>query len=122
MKEARDPAVAQTRGYHHDDLPIVPTARRTFVRTEQVSAFARVYLGGTRSDEVTVVTRVVNRDGAVVRSDTRTFGADQFGAARSADYRLDLPPAGLEAGDYLLSIQASSGKNDQRRNVRFSVR
>jgi hypothetical protein len=69
-----------------------------------------------------VTTRALNRDGGVVLTDTQTFAADRFGSSRTADYRFDFSLAALEPGDYLLNIQASSGKNEQRRNVRFTVR
>jgi hypothetical protein len=105
-----------------DLMPILPTARRTFARAEQVSAFVRAQQGGRRSDPVTIVGRIVDRDGHVVRDDTRTFASDRFGAVRTADYQLDLRVADLTPGDYLLSIEATSGKKSQRRNVRFSVR
>jgi VWFA-related protein len=105
-----------------DLTPIVPTSRRTFARTEQVSAFTRVQQGGTRSGPVTVLARVLDQEGGVVLDDTRTFDADRFASSRTVDYQIDLQVAGLEPGDYLLSIQASAGKNDQRRNVRFSIR
>jgi hypothetical protein len=105
-----------------DLMPILPTARRTFARAEQVSAFVRVQQGGSRSDPVTIVGRVVDTAGRVVRDDTRTFVPDRFATSRSADYQLDLRVADLTPGDYLLSIEATSGKKSQRRNVRFSVR
>jgi hypothetical protein len=105
-----------------DLMPIPPTARRTFARAEQASAFVRVQQGGNRSDPVTIVGRIVDTDGHVVRDDTQTFAADRFAATRGADYQLDLRVADLSPGDYLLSIEATSGKKSQRRNVRFSVR
>jgi VWFA-related protein len=105
-----------------DLIPIVPTSRRAFARTEQVSAFTRVQQGGTRSEPVTVTATVVDRDGKAALDDARTFGADRFASSRTADYQLDLRVATLEPGDYLLSVSASSGKNVRRRNVRFSVR
>jgi hypothetical protein len=105
-----------------DLMPVVPTARRTFARAEQVSAFARVQQGGNRSEPVTIVGHIVDTDGHVVRDDTRTFASDRFGASRTADYQLGLRVADLSPGDYLLSIEATSGKKSQRRNVRFSIR
>lgn len=105
-----------------DLMPVVPTSRRTFARTERVTAFARLQQGGTRAEPVTVIARALNRDGGVVLTDTKTFAADHFAASRTADCRFDFALAGLEPGDYLLNIQASSGKNEQRRNVRFTVR
>jgi VWFA-related protein len=105
-----------------DLTPIVPTSRRTFARTEQVSAFARVQQGGTRSEPVTVSARVLNRDGRVVLEDGRTFSSERFAASRTADSLFDLRAASLEPGDYLLSIGATAGKSVQRRNVRFSIR
>ncbi len=71
---------------------------------------------------MTIVGRIVDTDGRVVRDDTRTLAADRFAASRTADYQLDLRVADLTPGDYLLSIEATSGKKSQRRNVRFSIR
>jgi VWFA-related protein len=105
-----------------DLMPIVPTSVRTFTRAQRVSAFARVQQGGTRSETVAVVARVLNRDGGVVLTDTKTFASDQFLTSRSADYRFDFSVADLEPGDHLLAIQATAGKNELRRNVRFAVR
>jgi VWFA-related protein len=105
-----------------DLVPIVPTSRRTFTRKEAVSAFARVQQGGTRSEPVIVTARALNRDGGVVLTDTKTIPAEHFASSRTADYRFDFPLTSLDPGEYLLAIQASSGKNEQRRNVRFSVR
>ena len=119
--EASEKTPTAPAGLFDNLIPVVPTSRRTFARTEHLSAFTRVQQGGGRSEPVTVLTRVLDRDGAVVRADTRTFGAERFATSRTADYQFEFPLAGLEPGDYLLSIQASSGKNDQRRSVRFSV-
>lgn len=105
-----------------DLMPVVPTSVRTFGRTQRVSAFVRVQQGGARSETVAVTARVLNRDGGVVLTDTKTFTPDQFATSRTADYRFDFPLTSLEPGDYLLAIQAAAGKNEQRRNVRFAVR
>jgi hypothetical protein len=48
--------------------------------------------------------------------------ADRFTPNRSADFRLELPLARLERGEYLLTIEASLGQNIARRGVRFTVR
>ena len=47
---------------------------------------------------------------------------ENFGAYRGADYRLDLGRARLPPGQYLLTIEATLGKNTVRREVRFSTR
>ena len=40
---------------------------------------------------------------------------------RTADYGTDLPLANLAPGEYLFSVGASEGKNQTRRDVRFTV-
>jgi VWFA-related protein len=105
-------------------LPVVPTARREFWISDRATAFVRVYQrgGGTRSS-VAVRARVVDAtDRAVLdRSDTLAPGA--FATARSADYRVEIPAAGLPPGPYLLTIEATlAGKAPARREIRFVMR
>jgi VWFA-related protein len=109
-------------GVMADLIPFAPTATRTFARTDQVPAFLEVQQGGTRPEPVTLVTRIVDPDGTVVVDDTQTLGPERFGDRKGVDYRFDLPVSRLAPGEYLLTIQATAGKQEERRNVRFSVR
>lgn len=107
--------------YLSDLLPLVPTSRRTFARTERLSVFARVAQGGTRAEPVAVHTWIEDRDGQTLADDRRTLGSELFATSRAADVGLELPLARFAPGDYVLVIDAVAGKSNQRRQVRFSM-
>jgi len=46
---------------------------------------------------------------------------EQFGSARAADYRVQLPLAHLDPGNYLFEVEVKSGAPLVRRTVRFSI-
>jgi VWFA-related protein len=103
-------------------VPVLPTTTRTFVQTEHVTAFLRVYQGGraaTRS--VRVRARILDAAGRAVFEETSPIDAASFGQGWAADYRLELPLPGLDAGEYLLTIEAADGQATALRNVRFAV-
>jgi VWFA-related protein len=105
-------------------LPIVPTARRAFKFGETVTAFARVYQGGAAPLEpVRLDARVVNATGVDVLNAGETLAPDRFDASRACDWKLNLPVDKLEAGHYLLTLQATLGsRHSPKRDVRFSIR
>ena len=88
-----------------------------------MSVFARVYQGGD-SPPASVATRVRVVDTAEkpVFGGTATLPAGEFGESRSTELKLDLPLQRLPPGDYLLTVEATMGKNTARRDVRFTVR
>ena len=111
-------------------VPVAPSARRVFRPADSVSAFARVYQGGTTPlipAQVTVT--VTDAQGAVRIRRTETLAKDLFGSGpgafgpgnRSADFGLALPLKSLTRGDYLLTVDAASGRGSARRDVRFKV-
>ncbi len=105
-------------------VPFVPTARRTFDRTETVAAFVQISQGTSRTDAVQPVTvrvRVINVQDAVVRDQTLTLEPDEFATHRTATPRLALPVQNLPSGDYLLRIDAAMGERTAERAVRFEV-
>jgi len=103
-------------------LPVVPTAKRLFARTESVTTFVRVYQGARRAAQpATVTMTVTDRKDRVVVTNTATLAADAFVQARGADYLRGLPLDRLEAGEHLLTIEATQGSVTARRGVRFSV-
>ncbi len=76
---------------------------------------------------------MVNQQGADVFVQSDTLVAGRFEGARAADYRLTLPLAALDEGEFLLTIDAArsqssaaSGRDESarplRRDVRFRVR
>lgn len=104
-----------------DLLPVTPSARRAFAKTDRVIAFLRVYQGLAAARPVDVRTRIVDTAGRVVFTDTRTLAAAAFGATHAADYRIALPLATLQPGAHVLAIDATSPTHQARRNVRFIV-
>jgi len=115
--------VAAPKGKLASLIPIVPTAERTFVADDTVTAFARIYEGGKDPVQpVGVTTRILDGAGAEVFSKVESLGADRFGAGRSVDIKLALPLSTLTSGPYLLSVVATCGKVTARQDVRFSMR
>jgi hypothetical protein len=101
-------------------LPVVPTTKREFVADERVTAFVRIYQGGSKDLAPVIVTaRIVDGGGTTVFDTMETLGADRFAADRAADYRLELPLQRLAPGPHLLTIEAKAGKATVRRDVRF---
>ena len=104
-------------------VPVLPTTRREFRTDDRVGAFLRLYQGGKKSvASVTVASRIVDGTGAAVVDKTETLGPERFATARSADYGFEMPVARLTPGVYLLTIEARSGTDRARRDVRFTVR
>jgi len=114
--------VSGPRDAFADILPVVPTARRTFAARNQVTAFVRMYQGGTAPlMPVVRTTRVVNQSDDRISEETARVETASFGSARSADYRLPVPVDRLPPGAYLLTIECSAGTLTVRRDVRFRV-
>lgn len=106
-------------------VPFVPTARRTFDRTETVWAFVQISQGTSRTDAlqpVTVRVRVINVQDDAVRDQTLTLAPDEFATNRTATPSLALPVQSLPAGEYLLSLDATMGDRIASRAVRFHVK
>jgi hypothetical protein len=104
-------------------VPLVPTTMREFGRGDQVTAFLRVYQGGSGAlAPVTLSIQIVNgQDTAVVKT-SETLGADRFAKGRAADYFVEVPIARLSSGPHLLTVEANTGGKTARRDVRFEVR
>ena len=106
-----------------DILPVVPTARRKFAAADRVMAFVRLYQGGSRPlAPLDVATRLVNDRVEEVAGEQKRFDAASFGKERAADYRFVVPTDRLPPGEYLLTVDATSGTSTTRRTSRFQVR
>lgn len=103
-------------------MPVIPTTRRVFGPGHKVSAFARVYQGG-KAKVVDVSAHITIRDGtdALVVDRQQAIPSSQFGSARAADLRFDVPIADLPAGAYVLTIETPVGAATARRDARFQV-
>jgi hypothetical protein len=104
-------------------LPIVPTTARAFSASDRVTAFLRVYQGGSGMlKPVTMTAQVVDsRDQTAIRQVT-TVTPEEFGKRRSADYSFVLPTSRLSPGEHLLTIDATLERRHQARAVRFTIR
>jgi hypothetical protein len=104
-------------------LPILPTAERTFDRTQQVTAFIRVYQGGEIPPQAALIgLRVVDDHDLVVLDLTSTAPTAAFAMSRSADYRYTLPLRDWHPGAYLLTVSATVGSHVATREVRIDIR
>jgi hypothetical protein len=107
-----------------DLVPVAPTVRREFSRTDRVTAFARVYQGGSDPlAPVTVTLRIVDANAQIVVETRTPIFSRRLASERWEDYKVELPPSSLEAGEYLLTIEAMRGtKQTVKDDVRFTMR
>jgi VWFA-related protein len=105
-------------------VPVVPTAARVFQKLDRVTAFVRLYQAAKGPvTGAALAVRVTNERGELLVNTTEAFAPDRFaGAARSMDYRFELPMLTLTRGPYLLTFEASVGAASARRDVRFVVK
>ncbi len=106
-------------------LPLVPTARREFARTDRFVAFFRVYQGTARDTTLLPVqlqSTLLNAGGAIVATKSNAIEAAEFASGRAANHYVTLPLATLEPGDYLLKVEAKMGARVAGRAMRFQVK
>jgi VWFA-related protein len=120
---ASSPAILSTSKQALADLvPVVPTARRQFARTDRVTAFLRMYQeAGKPAQPVDVTVRILDTDDRVVMNVAAPLAPDRFAGDRGAAYRVELPMERLGSGEYLFVIDATEGSHTARREVRFTV-
>jgi hypothetical protein len=117
---ARPPRPVAPATLFADLMPATPTARRQFSRSDEVTTFLRVQQAVNVPAPVSIFSRILNGAGRVVFEETRPLAFPQV-AGSTADYLLRVPLDRLEAGDYLLAVQARTSAAEVRRNLRFSV-
>jgi VWFA-related protein len=110
-----------------DLVPVVPPVRMTTIRqfsaNQRVAAIARVYQQRSKTlVPVSISARIVDGQDRVAFTTDATLEPAAFEAERQADYRLDLPLDRLSGGEYLLTLDASTGATSERRILRFAVR
>jgi VWFA-related protein len=103
-----------THSFASIPLPIVPTARRSFVPTDLVTVFLRVYRRSAEGAAPVVTGQVIDAGGRVVY--------DSELDANVSDYQLDLPIERFSPGEYVLQIRGSAGEENVSRSVRFTIR
>lgn len=103
-------------------LPFTPTTSRTFDRDDRVESVLRFYQGPTSEQPIEVVARVRDALDKTVFEKADRVRLDIFQPTdRTAEYRLELPLARLDPGDYLLTIDAKAGVLSTRRQLRFRM-
>jgi VWFA-related protein len=110
-----------------DGLADVATGRATtvrqFIATDVVAAVLTAHQGGRAPLLSTdVEMRIVDVHDRVRVSRNVRLDPASFSASRAADLRFDLPLTGLEPGEYLVSLVATSARGTARRDVRVAVR
>jgi VWFA-related protein len=103
--------------------PPAATTRRAFRRGERVRALMQIYQGTGRTDPVVPVSmrvQILDAKGTAVRDQSLPFAESAF-ANRRADCVITLPLSSLPAGDYLLKLEASAGRDTAGRALRFAV-
>ena len=105
-------------------LPFVPTARRKFAPGDAISAFVQVTQGTARKDALQPTQlrlRINDARDAIVRNQSGTLSPAEFGKNRTANARLSVPLRELPPGEYLLTLEATSGEHRAERLLRFEV-
>jgi hypothetical protein len=92
----------------------VPVASREFSRTERL--LIRVPTYGPNGTRPAVSARLLSRTGQPMRDLTVTAPAGEAGGRA-----IDLPLAGLAAGDYIVEVEATSAAGDAKDRVAFRV-
>lgn len=117
-----EPALpAAPRGFLAHLMPLSPTSQRSFSRSDQASAFVRVYAREKNPPPTAVLATSIldQRDRQVY------FTRDELPDLRSAstvDHFLRVPLDRLGPGPYLLRVELMAGKTAVRREARFYVR
>ena len=103
-------------------LPVQPTSRRAFDRTDTVSGFVRVYQAiGRAPGPATLTVAITDGGGKIADRTASSLGPERF-ATRQADCSFTVPVANLTPGEYLLTVEAAQGAKTVTRRLRFSVK
>lgn len=108
-----------------DLVPVIPTTRRSFVKSDLAAIFLRVYQGGQRPPRAATLTMhiVDDHDRRVFERSIETDANRFTGDVRAAEYLLDLPLTNLSPGHYLAVVAASlESRETSQRELRFNVR
>ncbi len=107
-----------------DYVSILPTAKRSFLVAERVSAFARVHQSmRSQPAAVNVSITVVDAVGVTRLTQAVAIPAPALGAGdRSADVSVEIPMKSLAPGAYVLTFDAMSSRGSARRSIPFEVR
>jgi VWFA-related protein len=94
-------------------MPVVPTTRRSFLATDVVTAFMRVYQGSGNSGRVIFTASLLAADNKAIWSESRIL--------TGPDVLQPLPISTLAPGPYLARFVASSGGREVKRDVVIEI-
>jgi hypothetical protein len=112
------PRAAPTDAFS-DVMPLTPTARRTFRRTDDVTAWLRIH--APKGAPGTVTTRLTNADNEIIAELTEVLETSRDRQSGTTDHRVDLPIEDLTPGEYLVTVEVSAGNDGARRDARFRI-
>jgi VWFA-related protein len=105
-----------------DLMPLVPTTRREFGRTDRVTAFVRAHQQTTRTPQPAMVrVRVIDANERTVLDESRAAAAGDFKAG-SMDLLIPLPLERFPLGEHLLVIELTAGGRTATRSMRLTVK
>ena len=104
-----------------DLLPVAPTSYRAFRKTDDVSAFMRIYEKGKVFVPPKVTTTLTNVRNEKVANFDQTLGGESVGSRTAATNDVALPMSELPAGEYLLTVAVTVGEKHKERRLRFTV-
>jgi VWFA-related protein len=104
-------------------LPVVPTLRRDFARSDRVNAWVQIYQGFQRFAMAGYFLAEIRneQDSRVFHQEVRMLPED-VGDNRAIAQTLELPLDGLNPGQYLLAMEMKQGNNSAKREIRFTVK
>jgi len=97
-----------------DDVEAIPTASRDFRRTDRIIVRFEAYAPGTEAADVRA--RLLNRGGELIHPLDVTRSED------GRPHRVDLWPAHLPPGDYVIELSATSLRDDVKQLIAFRLR
>ena len=120
--EATPAVAAAPADAYADLLPVVPSARRDFAASDRVSAFVRVYQGGSQAlVPAMLTTRIVDAKNEQITKSTRELDPSLFAKGRAFDHRFDLP-RNLAPGEYLFTVDIAADGKTAERALRYRIR
>jgi hypothetical protein len=102
-------------------LPVSPTARRVFTRSDRVSALLRVYQRTPTFAKTTLTMRLTDTNDKVVADTVRELSGASSSTGSTASHLEKLPIATLPFGEYLLTMDVDARGRKIRRSSRFRV-
>jgi VWFA-related protein len=103
-------------------LPILPTARRTFSWTDEVTGWVRIYEPkGKPFVPVSVTTKITDSTNQVIATTTETLKEPRAPEADSVDYKFPVQLTALPPGEFLLRLEVATGAAKTERFLRFRV-